>query len=146
MGRIFIGITLIIFIITGCQPNEIGEVLIIELNYIKDNTIEEVLSDHNSIKNLDGLNTFFENVNNQNEAVINYVQNGTEGQRGVRTLTSINGNVNVSHSVDGEFVEEFTCKKFKIETEEDFDKYLLNQCTGDFEGNFEFLTVSNEDK
>ena len=106
MGRIFIGITFIIFIVSGCQPDEIGEVLIIEHDEIKDNNIEEVLNDHNNIKNLDGLNTFVENVNNQKEAVINYVQYGTERQRGIRTLTSENGNVSVIHSVDGEFIED----------------------------------------
>jgi hypothetical protein len=146
MGRIFIGITFIIFIITGCQPDEIGEVLLIEHNDIKDNNIEEVLNDHNNIKNLHGLNTFVENVNNQKEAVINYVQYGTEGQRGIRTLTSENEYVNVFHSVDGEFIEEYTCTKLIIEKEEKVDKYILKQCTGDFEGNFEFLTLSNEDK
>lgn len=146
MGRVFIGITFIIFIITGCQPDEIGEVLLIKHNEIKDNKIEEVLNDHNNIKNLDGLYTFVENVNYQKEAVINYVQYGTEGQRGIRTLTSENGNVNVFHSVDGEFIEEYTCTKLIIEKEEMVVKYILNQCTGDFEGDFEFLTVSSEDK
>lgn len=146
IGRIFIGITLIIFIITGCQPGEIGEVLLIERNDFKVNNIEEVLNNHNNIKNLDGLNTFVENVNNQKEAVINYVQYGTEGQRGIRTLTSKNGNVNVIHNVDGEFIEEYTCTKLIIEKEEKVDKYILKQCTGDFEGDFELLIVLSEDK
>ena len=146
IGRIFIGITFIIFIITGFQPDEIGDVLIIEHNDIKDNNIEEVINDHNSIKNLDGLNTFVENVNYQNEAVINYVQYGTEGQRGIRTLTSVNGNVSVIHSVDGEFIEEYTCTKLISEKEEMVVKYILKQCTGDFEGDFELLIVLSEDK
>ncbi|MGP9039466.1 DUF4362 domain-containing protein [Cytobacillus kochii] len=128
MMRTFIGITLILFVITGCQSNK---------------NIEEVVNNHNDIKNLDGLNKFVENVNKQNQAEINYVQYGTEGQRGVKTLTFDGDKIKVSHSVDGDFIEEYNCNEIVVKTEKDVNKYILSQCTGDFNGDFELLTVPN---
>ncbi|KKI88900.1 hypothetical protein WQ54_28655 [Bacillus sp. SA1-12] len=130
MRPIFIGITLLLLlVITGCQSNN----------------IEEVVNEHNDIQNLEGLNRFVENVNNQNEAEINYVQYGVEGQRGVRTLTFNGELINVSHSVDGKFIEEYECKDIIVETEEEVKKYILSQCTGNFNGDFELLSVPNKD-
>ncbi|WHY84051.1 DUF4362 domain-containing protein [Neobacillus novalis] len=131
MRNVFIGITLLVFVITGCQSN---------------NNIEEVINNHNDIQNLEGLKKFVENVNNQNQAEINYVQYGIEGQRGVRTLTFNGEKINVSHSVDGDFIEEFNCNDFIVKTEEDVKKYILSQCTGDFNGDFELLSAPNKDE
>jgi len=128
MMRTFIGLTLILFTITGCRSNE---------------NIEEMENNHNDIQNLDGLNNFVENVKKQNQAKINYVQYGIEGQRGVKTLTFDGEKINVSHSVDGDFIEEYNCNDIVIETEKDVNKYILSQCTGDFNGDFEFLTTPN---
>ena len=129
MMRAFIGITVTLFVITGCQSNK---------------HIEEVVNNHNDIQNLEGLNKFVENVNKQNQAEINYVQYGIEGQRGVKTLTFDGEKINVSHSVDGDFIEEYNCKNIVIKTEKDVNKYMLSQCTGDFNGDFELLTTQND--
>jgi hypothetical protein len=131
MRHVFVGITLLVLVITGCQSN---------------NNIEEVINNHNDIQNLEGLKKFAENVNNQNQAKINYVQYGIEGQRGVRTLTFNGEKINVSHSVDGDFIEEFNCNDFIVKTEEDVNKYILSQCTGDFNGDFELLSDPNKDE
>jgi hypothetical protein len=131
MRHVFVGITLLVFVITGCQSN---------------NNMEEVINNHNDIQNLEGLKKFVENVNNQNHAEINYVQYGIEGQRGVRTLTFNGEKINVSHSVDGDLIEEFNCNDFIVKTEEDVNKYILSQCTGDFNGDFELLSAPNKDE
>ena len=130
MWRILWGVTLFTFILGGCQSND----------------IEEVVNKHNDIKNLDVLNTFVENVNDQRDAVINYVEYGEEGQRGVKTITSKDGIVKVSHRVDGKFIEEFTCKKLNIEMKNEVNSYLLKQCYGDFEGDIELLSTKNLDE
>lgn len=106
--------------------------------------IEEVVNDHNDIQNLEGLDRFVMNVENQNEATINYIQYGIEGQRGVRTLTFDGEQINVSHSVDGDFIEEYNCKKVIVETEEEIQNYILSECTGDFVGDFELLSIPNK--
>ena len=85
--------------------------------------------------------TFVKNVENQNEAIINYIQYGTEGQRGVRTLTFNGEQINVSHIVDGDFIEEYNCKKVIVETKEEIQKYILSECTGNFIGDFELLSI-----
>lgn len=60
MRHVFVGITLLLFVVSGCQSN---------------NNIDEVINNYNDIQNLEGLNKFVENVNNnQNQAKINYVQ------------------------------------------------------------------------
>ncbi|MGB2991047.1 MAG: hypothetical protein WBB47_00295 [Paenisporosarcina sp.] len=78
---------------------------------------------------------------NKIEDEIDYVVYGEEGQRGVRTLTFDGKQMNVSHSVDGKFIEEFNCKDIMFETKIEVDKYILSQCTGDFE----LLSVSNKE-
>lgn len=127
MRHVFVGITLLLFVVSGCQSN---------------NNIDEVINNHNDIQNLEGLNKFVENVNNnQNQAKINYVQYGIEGQRGVRKLTFDGEKIYVSHSIDGDFIEEFNCNNIIVKTDEDVEKYMLSQCTGDFNGDFELLTA-----
>lgn len=106
--------------------------------------IEEVVNDHNNIRNLEGLERFVNDVENQNEAIINYIQYGIEGQRGVRTLKFDGKEINVSFSVDGDFIEEYNCKRVIVETEEGIQKYILSECTGDFIGDFEFLSIHNK--
>ena len=54
--------------------------------------------------------------------------------------------INVSHSVDGNFVEEYNCKKIIVKTEEQINIYILNECTGNFNGHFEWLWVPNKNK
>jgi hypothetical protein len=88
MRRVFVGIILLLLVITGCESS---------------NNIEEVINNHNDIQNLEGLNKFIENVNNQNQTEINYVQYGIEGQRGVRTLKFDGEKINVSHSAYKKF-------------------------------------------
>lgn len=127
MWRIFVVITLFIFTVTGCQPNN----------------IEEVVNENNDIQNVEGLNSFVEDVKNQNETEIKYVQYGTEGQRGVMTLKTDGNDIHVSHTVDGEFIEEFNCEDMIIQIEKEVNKYILSRCTGDFEGDFELLSVPN---
>lgn len=130
MWRVFIGIIFLFFVIAGCQSN-------------KNNNIEEVVNKHNDIQNLEGLNRFVDNVNKQNKAKINYVEYGIEGQRGVKTLTFNGEKINVSHSVDGEFIEESNCKNIIVEKDV-IKKYILSKCTGDFKGDFELLSIPNK--
>lgn len=106
--------------------------------------IEEVENRHNDIQNLEGLDRFVMDVENQNEAIINYIQYGIEGQRGVRTLTFDGEQISVSHSVDGDFIEEFNCEKIIVETEEEIQKYILSECTGNFIGDFELLSIPSK--
>jgi len=127
--RVIIGMVLIIFLITGCQSQK---------------NIEEVINKHNDIQNLEGLNKFVENVNKKNQYKINYVRYGIEGQRGVNTLTFDGEKINVSHSVNGNFVEKYNCKEIIVNTEKDTQTYVLIGCSGDYNGDFELLTVSNK--
>ena len=103
--------------------------------------VEEVVYGHIDIQNLEGLDKFIQKVENQKEAKLNFLQYGTEGQRGVRTLTYDGEQVNVFHSVDGNFIEEYNCKKIIVETEEEIKKYILSGCTGSFNGDFELISV-----
>ena len=141
MWRFLIGIILFILLISGCQSNNIDE----DVNEQNDkkSTIE-VVSKHGYIQNLDALNTFVENVKNQIKSEINYVRYGIEGQRGVMTLTFNGDNINVFHEVDGNFIEEYKCKDVIAETKDDIKKYILINCSGDFEGDFELLEVSTK--
>lgn len=140
MWRFLIGITIFILLISGCQSNNDEDV-----NVQNDNkSIIEVVSKHGHIQNFDALNTFVENVTNQIRSEINYVRYGIEGQRGVMTLTFNGENINVLHEVDGNFIEEYECKDIIAETNDDVKKYILIQCSGDFEGDFELLEVSTK--
>lgn len=121
---------ILLLLLAGCQPND----------------IEEVINTHSDIQNLEGLNRFVENVKNQNESEINYVQYGIEGQRGVRTLTFDGEQINVSLSVDGDFIEEYYCNKIIVEAEEDIKKYILSECKGNYNGDIELLSVPNKIK
>jgi len=141
MWRFLIGILLFILIISGCKSNNIDED-VNEQNDKKSNI--EVVSKHGHIQNLDALNTFVENVKNQIKSEINYVRYGEEGQRGVLTLTFNGENINVFHEVDGNFIEEYKCKDVIVETNDDVKKYILIQCSGDFEGDFELLEISTK--
>jgi hypothetical protein len=125
MWRVFIVVIPLLVTISGC----------------KFSNLEEVVNDHNEIQNLEGLNRFVENVKKQKADEINYVQYGIEGQRGVRTLTFNGDEINVSFSVDGELIEEFNCKDITVDTNEKDKKYLLSQCTGTMNEDFELLSV-----
>ncbi|MGG0178689.1 DUF4362 domain-containing protein [Gottfriedia acidiceleris] len=132
--RVLIGITLLLFVIAGCQSK----------NKNISNT-QEVVNKHNEIENIEGLNSFVDNVNNQKETEINYVQYGIEGQRGVRTLTFNGEQINVSHSVDGKFIEKYNCKNIIVKIEKEVKYYVLSQCTGNFNGDLELLSVPIKD-
>jgi hypothetical protein len=152
MWRFLKCMTLFILLISGCQSNSIEEVVKEQDINNKENvskqnnknSIKEVVNKHGHIQNLDALNTFVENVKDQNKSVINYVRYGIEGQRGVMTLTFNGENVNVFHEVDGNFIEEYNCKDVIIDTKEDDKRYILIQCSGDFEGDFELLSISTK--
>lgn len=138
---------LLCFTLVGCSQepkNKISEPTESFANKGQSHNIEEVVNDNNDIQNLEGIDRFVKNVENQNEAIINYIQYGTEGQRGVRTLTFDGEQINVSHIVDGDFIEEYNCKKVIVETEEEIQKYILSQCTGNFIGDFELLSIPNK--
>ncbi|NHM30895.1 DUF4362 domain-containing protein [Neobacillus terrae] len=119
-------IFLIVLGIVGCSPNN----------------MEEVINKHNDIQNLEGINRFVENVKNQKEAKINYVQYGIEGQRGVTTLTFNGKDIHVSNSVDGKFIGKFNCKNMVFKTEA-FKKYILTNCTN-VDGDHELLSFPNK--
>lgn len=145
MEKLFILFAVLSFALLGCsqESQELTTETELELNENKSNEIEEVVNNHNDIKNLEGLDRFVKNVENQSEAKINYIQYGIEGQRGVRTLTFDGEKINVSHSVDGDFIEEYNCQKILIETEKDKKQYILSECTGSFIGDFELLSIQN---
>ena len=138
---------LLCFALVGCSQepkNEISEPTEPFVNKGQSHNIEEVVNDHNDNQNLEGLDRFVKNVENQNKAIINHIQYGTEGQRGVRTLTFNGEQINVSHIVDGGFIEEYNCKYVIVETEEEIQKYILSECTGNFIGDFELLSIPNK--
>ncbi|QUG41955.1 DUF4362 domain-containing protein [Psychrobacillus sp. INOP01] len=133
--------------LVGCSQepkNEISEPSKLFVNKGQSYNIEEVVNDHYDIQNLEGLDRFVKNVENQKEAIINYIQYGIEGQRGVRTLSFDGEQINVSHSVNGDFIEEYNCKKVLVEIEEEIQKYILSECTGNFIGDFELLSIPNK--
>jgi hypothetical protein len=123
--RTVFNLVMILLLMAGCQSND----------------IKEVVNEHNEIQNIEGLNSFVENVKNQKSDTINYVQYGIEGQEGIKTLTFNGKEINVSFSVDGEFIEEFNCKDIRVERDEKDKKYLLSQCTGTLDEDFELLSV-----
>lgn len=103
---------------------------------------DEVVNIHGEITNIEALNAFIEQVNYHRKAKVKYVRYGIEGQRGVMTLSFEDKELNVSHSVDGKFIEDFKCKNIKIEKTDTTNKYILNQCTGDFEVDHELFSTS----
>ena len=123
----FVNVGLLLLLTVGCQSNN----------------IEKVINKHGDIQNLESLdrNRFVENIKNHKKAEINYVQYGIEGQLGVSTLAFDGEQINISHSVDGNFIEEYSCKKIIVETEEGINKYILNKCNGNLNENVEFLSV-----
>ena len=124
MKRLFIGLTLTIGFISGCQSNQ----------------VEEVENKHGAFTNREGLDNFVKKVQNEEKAQINYIQYGVEGQRGVDEI-SYNGNsLNVSRNVDKEFVQEYQCKTIERQTGESETTYILKQCT-DGLGDVELVTV-----
>ncbi|KAB7709054.1 DUF4362 domain-containing protein [Bacillus aerolatus] len=137
MKRILFGIILSFFIIAGCQSND-------SATQSNDNAIAEVVNKHDDIQNLEALNTFMKRAKINKDDVVNYIEYGVEGQRGVMTLTSKKNNIHVSSSVDEKFVEKYSCEDIAMETENGADNYVLKQCTGDFKGtrDLSFLTVS----
>jgi hypothetical protein len=125
MWRVFIVAIPLLLVISGC----------------KFSNIEEVVNNHNDIQNIERMNKFVENVKNQKADEINYVQYGIEGQKGVKTLSYNGEKMNVSFNVDGEFIEDFSCKDITIETNLKDKKYILRQCTGTLDEVYELLSV-----
>lgn len=106
--------------------------------------VEEVVHEHGDIENLEAFDTFVESVENNSEDEINFIVYGVEGQRGIYELISDGEQINVSFSVDGEFVNEYSCEDLKIETEEEIKRYMLKQCSGNYEGDFQLLSTSDK--
>ncbi|MCP3764889.1 DUF4362 domain-containing protein [Domibacillus sp. A3M-37] len=135
MNKVIISVLCALFFITGCSKDSVQS---------NNNAIAEVVNKHNDIQNLEALNTFIKRAKLKKEDVVNYVEYGTEGQRGVMTITSKENSIHVSSSVDKKFVEEFSCEDIMIDTENGADNYILKQCTGDsgVTRDFPLLTVS----
>jgi hypothetical protein len=131
---IIFGILLLLVVITGCQT-------ISPTDNPTDNRIEEVENKHGDIKNLERLEAFVNNVKNQSIDKINFIEYGIEGQKGKRTLNYIGNQIKISHSVDGEFIEEYSCKSISVEQAYGEEKYTLVDCKGNFNGDFELLSV-----
>jgi hypothetical protein len=121
-------IMVILLLMAGCQSNN------------KD----EVVNEHSEIQNIERLNIFIENVNKKKSDEINYIQYGIEGQRGEKTLTFNGGQINVTFSVDGDFIEEFNCKDIMLEKNEKEQIYVLSECTGTMDDYYELLSVPNK--
>jgi hypothetical protein len=127
-GKISVIIMLTLLLMTGCQSNNKNE----------------VVNEHSDIQNIERLNRFIEKVNKKKSDEINYIQYGIEGQRGETTLTFNGERINVSFSVDGDLIDEFNCKDIIIETSEKGQKYVLSECTGTIDDNYELLSVLNQ--
>jgi Domain of unknown function (DUF4362) len=130
---LFIGVIFLLFLITGCQTTNQTT------NYTTSQ--EEVINKHGDIENLERLKTFVNNLKEHNLDKIDFVEYGIEGQKGIRTLNYTGEQIKVSHSVDGEFIEEYSCKGINVEKEERKEKYILIDCTGNFIGEIELLSV-----
>ncbi|MFS0781224.1 DUF4362 domain-containing protein [Bacillus sp. 1P06AnD] len=128
MRVIMIGFLLLVM--AGCQFNK----------------NEEVVDNHGDIQNIESLDRFVENVKNQKEDQIDFVQYGIEGQRMVRTLTFDGEKMTASSSVDGDFIQEYSCGNILVETNKKTKKYILSDCSGSFNGNFELLSVQLQKK
>lgn len=128
MNRLIRGI-LLVFILSGCQPND----------------IPEVLNESGTIINLDNLDAFGANINKGIESQINYVMIGEgEGERDVWKLSYKDDSIDVQLRVDGEFKKEFKCKGIEFSSEKENDKYILKGCTGDVAKNFGIVVVPND--
>ncbi|WP_201715652.1 DUF4362 domain-containing protein [Rossellomorea arthrocnemi] len=107
--------------------------------------IEEVENKHGNIRNLDGLNTFINNMKNEVKSNLDVISYGIEGQKVTETITFNGENVNVYRSVDGEFIEEFQCKDLVKEESLQGKEYVLKQCTGHFMGETVLLSAPIEE-
>lgn len=104
--------------------------------------IQEVVNSHGKYTNLEELDEFSDNVQSGKEIEINYIQYGTEGQRGVRHLNYDGSKLNVSHSFEGELIEEFQCVGIEKHTNTSETVYTLIQCTNGV-GDWDLATVKN---
>lgn len=129
MKKWFFILTLTMIFIAGCQSN----------------AIQEVENNHGDFTNLEELDEFSKSVQSGKKTEINYIQYGVEGQRGVRHLSYDGNKLNVSHSVDEEFIEEFQCEGIEIQTNNSETVYTLKQCTKDI-GDLDLATVQNNKK
>lgn len=129
MNRLISGI-LLVFILSGCQSND----------------IPEVLNENGTIINLDNLDAFVANISKGIESQINYVMIGEgEGERDVWKLSYKDDSINVQLRVDGIFKKEFNCKGIEFSSEKENDKYILKGCTGDVSEDFGIVVVPNDE-
>lgn len=124
----FIGIVLLLFFGTGCQE-------------IQMNNGARVINKHGSIKNIEALNTFVSHVESQKNAKINIISYGIEGQKLFEKITFYGDHLNVHRSVDNNFIEEYQCEDIIVEESGLEKRYMLKQCTGDFNGETVLLTL-----
>lgn len=123
-------------------------ILILTMSFIsgcQSNAIQEVENNHGDFTNLKGLEAFSKNVQNGKETEINYIRYGIEGQRGVSHLSYDGSKLNVSNSVDEEFIEEFQCEGIEKQTSPSETIYTLKQCTKGI-GDLNLATVQNSKK
>lgn len=123
-----LGTVLLLLLGTGCQEIQL-------------NNGERVVNEHGSIKNISALNTFVSNVKDQKKAKINVISYGIEGQKLLENITFNGDYLNVHRSVDKNFIEEYQCEGIFVEENEIEKRYILKQCTGDFTGEMELLTL-----
>jgi Domain of unknown function (DUF4362) len=121
MRLIFLPFVLLFFVISGCQ--------------------KQIVNNHGDVKNIEALNSFVKNVDKQSNDELDFVQYGIEGQRGIKTLTFDGEQINVSHAVDGKFIEEYTCNNIDVVNENGMKKYILVDCSFNQNGDFELLSI-----
>lgn len=101
----------------------------------------EVINNHGEIQNIEGLKTFAKNVKEGESQVIDYVSYGIEGQRDVHTMDYTGKQIEVTHSVDGELIEEYVCGNFTITKGNDGENYSLEGCDFEKDGKLQLAPV-----
>ena len=79
---------------------------------------------------------------------LKYISFGIEGQERVRYFSYDGDTINVSHTLNGDSVDEYICKNIMIENDNEINHYILSQCTGEFEGSRDIpiVSVNNDGK
>lgn len=101
----------------------------------------EVVNNHGEIQYSEGLKTFAKNVKEGKSQVIDYVSYGIEGQRVVHTMDYTGKLIEVTHSVDGELIEEYVCGNFTIIKGNDGENYSLEGCDFEKDGKLQLAPV-----
>ncbi len=117
--------------------------IVLLLSACDDNgNVKETLNEHGQIKNINALESFIINFNNNKQDQVNYVALTEEGKRLVWALKFQDDVIMVEFSRDKKVSEEYKCENIEVSSEEDIERYTLIDCSGDISGDYELLAKS----